>query len=349
MKAGRVSLTVERADARQRLDRFLAGLGSWGTRSQVHRLIAEGQVRIDGHLAKPGTVLRAGQRIVVEPSSRPTHGDVQPQAIPLDVLYEDDWLLVINKPAGLVVHPAPGNWQGTVVNALLHRWRNRAGDLDPLRPGIVHRLDKDTSGVLVIAKDAATLAELGRQFRSREVSKEYLALVWGKFGVPRGEVRRPIGRHPVHRTRMSVRAGGRVAVTRYQVIAEAAGMSLLRVSPETGRTHQIRVHMAAAGHPVVGDPVYGGRPAKAAELGLHRQALHATSLAFRHPRTSEPLRISAPLPADLVAALSHCGGFGLTSAGASSSVLAQSASSSSGFRRQSRLGSSRSPRHASSS
>ncbi|HTO56260.1 MAG TPA: RluA family pseudouridine synthase, partial [Pseudomonadales bacterium] len=318
-------LTVERDGARQRLDRFLTALGTWGTRSQVQRLITHGLVRLDGQPAKPGAVLRSGQHIEIEPAPVTVHSDVRPAAIPLEVLYEDAWLLVIDKPAGLVVHPAPGNWQDTLVSALLHRWEGRPSDLDPLRPGIVHRLDKDTSGVLLIAKDAATLADLARQFHNREVRKEYLALVWGSLRERRGEVAQPIGRHPVHRKRMSVRAGGRAAVTRFEVVAHNAAASLLRVWPQTGRTHQIRVHLAALGHSIVGDAVYGAHNARAAEVGMRRQALHAVSLTFQHPHSGESVCVTAPMPADMQDAYARLRLSGLTSREPSSSVFARNA------------------------
>jgi 23S rRNA pseudouridine1911/1915/1917 synthase len=343
------TITVDRADARQRLDRFLAGVGTWGTRSQVHRLIADGGVRIDGVPAKPGAVLRCGQCVEVRPSRRAACADVMPEAIPLNVLYEDDWLLIINKPPGLVVHPAPGHWQGTLVSALLHRWQSRPPDLDPLRPGIVHRLDKDTSGVLVIAKDAGTLAALGAQFRAREVSKEYLALAWGKLRERRGEIRRPIGRHPVQRKRMSVRAGGRDAVTRYEVVADTDGVSVVRVWPQTGRTHQIRVHLSALGHPVVGDALYGGGGARAAVLGMPRQALHAARIEFVHPHTGEPMCVSAELPDDLHSLLDRLGLSSLTSHRPSSSVSPQQqrASRPRASEHDTRLGTARSSHRAS--
>ena len=343
---GSFHVMVERGDARQRLDRFLTALGVCGTRSQVQRMIADGSVRVDGNVTKPGALLRCGQRIDVIPAVPRAASTVEPEAIPLSVLYEDDWLLIIDKPAGLVVHPAPGHWQGTVVGALLHRWQGRPADLDPLRPGIVHRLDKDTSGVLVIAKDATTLAELGRQFRAREVTKEYLALVWGELRERQGEVRRPIGRHPVHRKRMSVRAGGREAVTRYRVLGESQGVSVLRVVPETGRTHQIRVHLAALGHPILGDHVYGGGTRRAGDLGLHRQALHAVSLALRHPRTGAPLCVVAPVPDDIRQLLDKLGLSRLTTRGASSSVLPRYAPSPSGSRHRTHLGTARSSHRA---
>lgn len=291
--------TVDGRGARQRLDRYLAALGRWGTRSQVQRLIEDGHVRLDGRPVKPGTVLRCGQTIAVQPAPRALPAGVEAEAIPLDVLYEDEWLLVINKPPGLVVHPAPGHWRGTLVSALLHHWRGPRPGLDALRPGIVHRLDKDTSGVLVIAKDAATLADLGTQFRNRQVEKQYVAFVWGRLRHSSGTISEPIGRNPTHRKRMAVRQGGREAVTAYEVCALLDGVTMLRLFPRTGRTHQLRVHLAAIGHPIVGDAVYGRGRARPSGVLIERQALHAERLTFRHPRTSERMTFVAPLTADL--------------------------------------------------
>jgi len=298
-------ITVDARDARQRLDRFLAARGTWGSRSQVQRLIAEGYVHLEGQPAKAGTILRSGQRIDVRPAAPPPTAGVEPEAIPLDVLYEDEWLLVINKPAGMVVHPAPGHWRGTLVSALLYHWRAPRPGLDPLRPGIVHRLDKDTSGVLVIAKDADTLAHLATQFRNREVEKQYVACVWGRLRSQSGRIAQPIGRNPVHRKRMAVRAGGRAAVTRFRVLQRGAHLTLLRLFPETGRTHQIRVHLASVGHPIVGDAVYGRARVEGRAL-IARQALHAERIAFRHPRTGGRVDVSAPWPADILAVQRCC-------------------------------------------
>jgi len=258
-------------------------------------------VRVEGRAAKAGTLLRAGQTIRVEPPPPPSL-DVHAEAIALDVLFEDDWLLVIDKPPGLVVHPAPGHWQGTLVNALLHRWKEAGLPPDLSRLGIVHRLDKDTSGVLVIAKDSATLEAVARQFRRREIDKEYVALVHGSPRTAEGVIEKPIGRHPVHRKRMAVRERGREAVTRWRVEERLGGVSLLRLFPETGRTHQLRVHLAAIGHPIVADATYGrGRAGLTTDLA--RQALHAAAICFRHPASGETLVVRAPLPADLSAAL----------------------------------------------
>jgi 23S rRNA pseudouridine1911/1915/1917 synthase len=305
--SGDEHITVDARAARQRLDRYLASQKKWGSRSQVQRLIAEGAVRLDGQPAKAGTVLRCGQTIEVTARTPSAVTTVEPEDIPLDVLYEDEWLLVINKPPGLVVHPAPGHWRGTLVSALLHHWRGPRPGLDPFRPGIVHRLDKDTSGVLVIAKDPGTLADLGAQFRRREVEKQYVAFVWGRLRAQRGTIAEPIGRNPVHRMRMAVRRGGREALTDFEVVERFDEVTLLRLFPKTGRTHQIRVHLAAIGHPIVGDAVYGGSRRRGGEVLIHRQALHAEQLSFCHPHTGQRVRFAAPLADDLQALRRRCG------------------------------------------
>ena len=292
-------ITVEAQGARQRLDRYLAERGEWGSRAQVQRLISDGHVRLDGQVVKPATVLRAGQRIEVHLVPQTVTEGYKPEPIPLAVLHEDDWLLVIDKPPGLVVHPAPGHWGGTLVNALLHHWRGTRPGLDPARPGIVHRLDKDTSGVLVIAKDGATLADLGHQFRRREVEKQYLAFVWGRLRDATGTITAPIARHPVARQRMAVRRGGRDALTTFEVIERYPHVTLLRLFPKTGRTHQIRVHLATIGHPIIGDAVYGRGRARAVQVPAMRQALHAEQITFRHPHSGVRVRYRAPLAADL--------------------------------------------------
>jgi 23S rRNA pseudouridine1911/1915/1917 synthase len=299
-------ITVEVRGARQRLDQYLAGLGKWGSRSQVQKLIAAGAVRVAGRTAKAGAILYAGEAIEIEPVSLPAPAGAEPEPIPLDVLYEDEHLLVINKPPGLVVHPAPGNWRGTLVNALLHHWHGPRPGLDPARPGIVHRLDKDTSGVLVIAKDAETLTALGNQFRRRQIEKQYVAFVWGRLRIQRGTISEPIGRNPVHRTRMAVRRGGREALTAFEVIERFDEVTMVRLFPRTGRTHQLRVHLAAIGHPIAGDAVYGRARTRNGEVLIQRQALHAEQIVFRHPATGERMRFAAPLPPDLVALRRRC-------------------------------------------
>ena len=297
-------ITVEARGSGERLDRYLAALGRWGSRSQIQRLISDGHIRVQGECVKAGTVLRAGQHIDVEPGPSPLPAGIEAEAIPLDVLYEDRWLLVINKPPGLVVHPAPGHWRGTLVSALLHHWQGPRAGLDPLRPGIVHRLDKDTSGVLLIAKDNDTLAELGRQFRDREVEKQYVAAVAGRVARASGTIAAPIGRNPVHRKRMAIRQGGREALTTFEVIERFADLTFVRLHPKTGRTHQLRVHLAAIGHPVVGDAVYGRQ--RTGQRGMRRQALHAERLRFRHPHSGEWMTVTAPWPADLVMLKQQC-------------------------------------------
>jgi 23S rRNA pseudouridine1911/1915/1917 synthase len=282
-----------------------------GTRSQVQRLIDGGHVSVGDRSIKAGTLLKRGDQIVVRVPPAPTV-EAEPADIALDVLYEDEWILAINKPPGLVVHPAPGHRQGTLVSALLHRWSTLPPDLDPKRLGIVHRLDKDTSGVLLIAKTARVLADLGRQFHDREVDKRYLALVWGIPRRARGVIDEPIGRHPVHRKRMAVRQQGRAALTRYEVIESWKGVALVRAHPATGRTHQIRVHLTSLGHPIVGDRIYGrGRDHRA--IGIDRQALHAEAISFRHPVSGEAMSLKAPLAADFAAALATLRDIPLTS------------------------------------
>jgi 23S rRNA pseudouridine1911/1915/1917 synthase len=297
-----------------RLDRVLAadpGLGV--SRSQLGRLVDEARVAVNGRPAvKPGQRVRPGDRVTVEvPPPAPL--EAAPEDIPLAVVYEDDAVLVVDKPAGLVVHPAAGHGGGTLVNALLHHAGALAGG-DPHRPGIVHRLDKDTSGLLVVAKTPAARDALAARFKAHDLERVYLALVHGVPAGGRGRIESLIGRHPTDRKRMSGRvARGRGAVTHYAVVRALPGpMALLEVRLETGRTHQIRVHLSERGHPVVGDRTYGGhRPpsgalppgARAAVAGLGRQFLHASVLGFPHPATGTPLRFTSPLPPDLAAVL----------------------------------------------
>src|SRR5262245_16254424 len=295
-----------------RLDRFLATLPALGTRSRGKTLIAEGLVSVDGQPRKAAHELRAGERVAVTlPPPEPLA--VEAEARPVVVLYEDAHLVAIDRPPGMVVHPAPGARHGTVVNAMLHHLGALAGVGDPDRPGIVHRLDRDTSGVLLVARTATALEGLAKQFRERTLAKRYLAVVHGVVRAASGVIDEPIGRHPRERKRMSVRTRrGRAAVTRFEVVERFRGATLLRLAPETGRTHQLRVHLAALGHPIVGDRVYGrrhGRPAGPA-FDWSRQALHAEEIRFVHPATGVCLVMRAPLPADseqLVAALRRGG------------------------------------------
>jgi 23S rRNA pseudouridine1911/1915/1917 synthase len=264
-------------------------------------LIDQERVRVAGRLQKAGYLVRPHEEIeVLELPANPLAAT--PQELPLDILYEDDYLAAINKQAGMVVHPAPGQWDGTVVNALLFRWQRET--TQSLRPGIVHRLDRDTSGVLLVAKDERTLERLARQFKERQVRKTYVAAVMGRFSTASGEISWPIGRHPTDRKKMSIHArNGRPALSRYQILTESHGISLVRLYPETGRTHQLRVHLAALGHPIVGDQLYGtahvARGLPQLVRSFPRQALHAESLQFHHPETGGEIKVSAPYPADL--------------------------------------------------
>ena len=303
----RHALVVEPGEAGQRLDAWLARRLTSLSRSRLQALIEAGRVSLDGHPARAAVRVKAGQAALVRVPP-PEPAEPQPEDIPLGLVFEDASLVVLDKPAGLVVHPGAGAAAGTLVNALLARVRDLSGVGGVLRPGIVHRLDKGTSGLLVVAKNDDAHRALARQFASRTVEKEYLALVHGVPARAEGEIDSPIGRDPVHRRRMSVRAPrGREARTSWSVAERFDGAALLRVRIHTGRTHQIRVHLASIGHPVTGDPVYGGtrtpssrRPAARDALGsLARPALHAARLAFTHPGSGARLSFEAPLPADL--------------------------------------------------
>jgi 23S rRNA pseudouridine1911/1915/1917 synthase len=286
-----------------RIDQALARLFPEFSRSRLQEWIRQGQVSLEGRSPRPRDIVRGGERVVVQPRFEP-RGDDAPEAIPLDLIHQDPHLLVINKPPGLVVHPGAGNRRGTLLNALL----DLAPELECLpRAGIVHRLDKDTSGAMVVARTLAAHTRLVAQLQARSMGREYLALVQGGL-VAGGTVQGDIGRHPVQRKRMAVVRGGRPAVTHYRIERRFQHHTLLRVSLETGRTHQIRVHMAHIRHPVVGDPVYGGRlrlPAGASDTVGHtlrafrRQALHAERLTLVHPHGGRPMSWHAPLPADL--------------------------------------------------
>lgn len=293
MKESNQSLSVDACG--QRLDVFLAAAVSAVSRSHWKTLIQAGHVTVDGKGCKPNHTLKAGDTVCwTLPEEAPA--EPRPENIPLDILFEDAAVLVLNKPAGLVVHPAAGNETGTLVNALLFH--------DPVfqsveRAGMVHRLDKDTSGAMVIAKTAAAMVELQRQFKARETEKEYLALVWGAPPA-NGRIETLIGRHPVHRKKMAVlKEGGRVAVSNFEAQESFAETTLLHVRIETGRTHQIRVHMAHLGHPIVGDTVYGRARKNKLPAKVERQMLHAARLGFTHPDTGKRLSFAAPLPNDM--------------------------------------------------
>jgi 23S rRNA pseudouridine1911/1915/1917 synthase len=290
----KIELIVPKEAARLRLDQFLARELPKFSRSRIQQLIRTGLITLNGSPARPRDAIRNGDRIELnEPP--PEKIDIEPEAIPLEILYEDDDLIVINKPAGLVVHPGAGQRQGTLVNALLHHFPKLSGIGGKERPGIVHRLDKDTSGCLVVAKNDAAHRGLSEQFEKRTVDKIYLALVAGKLQKTAGTIEEKIGRHPVDRQRMSVASRrGRAAKTEYRALSTSTEMSLIECKLHSGRTHQIRVHLNHLGHPVLGDKVYGGRFAKA----FPRQMLHAWKLGFQHPRTGEWKNFEAPLPND---------------------------------------------------
>jgi 23S rRNA pseudouridine1911/1915/1917 synthase len=295
---------------RIRLDQFLIRLNPGESRSQIQNWIRKGLLRVNGHQVKTGYLTRLNDRIELHaPESYPDQPF--PEAIPLDILYEDSDLAVINKPAGMVCHTGAGIRSGTLVNALLHHLGPlEAGD--PQRPGIVHRLDKLTSGVMLAAKNGLAHRQLSRQFKNRQVQKEYVAMVYGRPAPAAGTIDMPLGRDPKDRKKISIRARkARSAITHYTVTETCGPVSLLRIQIETGRTHQIRVHLAQKGHPIVGDSVYGANRARdlpgrisAAVRELQRPFLHSQRIEFRHPRSGEWLSFSAPLPPELLKFLS---------------------------------------------
>ena len=292
-------LTAATEHAGVRLDAFLSADGAL-TRSQAARLIAEGRVRVNGKPAAKSARLSGGETVTVDvPQLRETA--LPPQDIPLDVVYEDDDVIVVNKPTGLVVHPAPGHPDGTLVNALLHHCGDSLSGIGgEKRPGIVHRIDRDTSGLIIAAKNDAAHLALSAQLKDHSLSRTYECLVTGNMKQDSGTVDAPIGRSSADRKKMAVVPTGRRAVTHWEVVACYPGVTHLRCRLETGRTHQIRVHMAYIGHPILGDTVYG---AKKPVPGLTGQCLHATGLRFVHPRTGEPVELHCPLPPEFTAML----------------------------------------------
>jgi len=288
---------VDSDSSRERLDIFLSVQQTEISRSRLKKLIVEGRVTVNGVEQRAGYKVRAGDRIMIQVPS-PVGLDTSPEAIPLNIIFEDEYLIALDKPVGMVVHPAPGHSSGTLVNALLYHCNDLSGIGGVERPGIVHRLDKDTSGLVIAAKTESAHKNLARQFKKREIRKEYLAIVKGNVKKDKGSIHASIGRHKVHRKKMDTRAlNGREAQTEYEVVHRSEGWSFLRLWPKTGRTHQIRVHLASIHHPIIGDKLYGG---KSTHHKMDRQALHAHRLELKHPITGSNLSFCAPLPPDMV-------------------------------------------------
>lgn len=292
---------VSEDDAQKRLDIFLTGEAEGYTRSHIQRLVGEGRATVNGVIVRASYKVKQGDLVRLE-IPEPEGMETKAEKIPLDIYYEDNDVIVLNKPRGMVVHPAPGNYSGTVVNALLYHCRDLSGINGVLRPGIVHRLDKDTSGLIMVAKNDAAHVSLARQLKDRQITRIYLALVHGKVKDASGVIDAPIGRDPKNRQKMAVvHKNSKHAVTNYLVLSRYARYTYLRLKLETGRTHQIRVHMSYIGHPVVGDLKYGpSRP----HFNLAGQFLHAAVIGFIHPRTGAYLEFEAPLPDELEAILS---------------------------------------------
>lgn len=323
-KLDKTEITVPPEAEGNRLDRFLAGQFPDYSRTLLAGLVRDGLVSIEDFppaKVKPSLKLEAGQVITVEKPAL-EEAELPPEDIPLDVLFEDDCIIVVNKPADLPVHPPKAGRGGTLANALLFHFQKLSRP-DPVRPGIVHRLDADTSGVIVCAKDDSAHFKLAKQFEQRTVKKEYLAIVRGRMKQPTGEIDMPIGRHPDHYEMQRVHPEGRSAVTHWEVVEEFKRFSLLRLKPQSGRTHQLRVHLSAINHPIVGDRLYSRKPpltrseveGREPEPGepplIARQALHAARLEFEHPRSGERVSFEAPLPEDMqrtLEALREAGG-----------------------------------------
>ena len=310
MDSGEINIQVADKQRKERIDTFIVSRLPAISRSRVKQLIDAELVTVDSIPVKPSHKVTPGENISIKLQPRPQES-YEPENIPLDIIYEDEHLVIINKPAGLVMHPAQGNWSGTLVNALLYKNQELAKKGAEFRAGIVHRLDKDTTGLVVAAKDEFTLGELAKQFSKRTIKREYQALVWGRFKKRRGTIEGNLGRSPKDRTLIAVIPDGKIAVTHYTVLEEFELFSLVEVKLETGRTHQIRVHFASKGRPVFGDAAYGGRNARfggllpsqritcAEYLGImNRQALHAKTLGFHHPVKKEDMVFDSELPDD---------------------------------------------------
>ncbi|MDE2742508.1 MAG: RluA family pseudouridine synthase [Gemmatimonadota bacterium] len=309
-----MDLAVPVESTAERLDLFLRTHCPQHSRSSIQALIKAGAIRVNGQKTRPAYLVQPGDEIAVElPEPEPLAA--RPEALPLSIAYEDDDLLVVNKAAGMTVHPAPGATEGTLVNALLHHCRDLSGINGALRPGIVHRLDKETSGLLLVAKRDAAHRALAASLQAHQIERRYAALVWGVLREENGRIEAPIGRDPKNRKKMAVVADGRAAATNFKVAERFPFTNLVKCQLETGRTHQIRVHLAHIGHPVFGDPVYGGRdqargvrPEYRRQANwmlslIRRQALHAQKLRFAHPTTGDMMEFTAPLPEDMQAVL----------------------------------------------
>jgi len=308
-------IVVPAGKKRERLDTFLVNHVENATRNKVQRAIREGAVQVDGRTVRPSHPVSPGEVIRVT-LPKPPPQEAQPEDIPLDIRYEDDDVIVVNKPAGMVTHPAYGNTTGTLVNALLHHCGGLSTKNEPMRPGIVHRLDKDTSGLMVVAKTDHAHAHLARQFARRTIQRQYQAIVWGRFQTPEGLIEADLGRSKSDRKKMAVVPGGKPAATEYTVLRDFPYLTMIALKLRTGRTHQIRVHLAHIHHPVFGDPTYNGRhisagPGTSAQRQevqrllklIDRQALHAKTIGFIHPETGVSLSFDSDLPADMVRVL----------------------------------------------
>jgi len=292
--------SVDAADEKKRIDIYLAEKISNHSRNYLKKGMEEGWVKVNGKDVKPNYKIKAQDSITVSipPLEKPS---LEPEDIPLNIIYDDEDIMVIDKPRGLVVHPAPGNYSGTLVNSLLYHAQGLSGIGGVMRPGIVHRLDKDTSGVMVVAKNDMAHAALAGQLKNKQMKKVYRALVWGQIQEDRATINAPIGRHPRKRAEMAVTAkNAKEAVTHFRVLERFSEFTLLEIGLETGRTHQIRVHMKFIGHPVVGDPVYSKRKNP---FNIKGQALHAYKLGLLHPRTGEFMEFTAPEPSDFTSIL----------------------------------------------
>lgn len=307
----RMRIVVPAGQKRERIDVYLTHQIENATRNKVQKAIDDGLVLVNGRAVKSSHTLAPGDVIDIT-FPRPPRPDAVPENIPLDIVFEDEFLIVVNKPAGMVTHPAHGHYTGTLVNALLYHCQSLSMANTGLRPGIVHRLDKDTSGLMVVAKNDVVHHHLAKQFSQRTIDREYWAIAWGKFKQSRGTIEVTIGRSRSNRKKVVVMAEGKLSLTEYDVMEGFDFVSLLRLKLKTGRTHQIRVHLAHIGHPVFGDPTYGGRnhlwgglDGKKAQQArnlldiIHRQALHAKTIGFLHPKTNKHLKFESEMPSDM--------------------------------------------------